>query len=37
MIVNTKTGKFNATGKPQGWLTIEKDLMTQENLKKLKE
>ena len=37
MIVNTKTGKFNATGKPQGWLTMAKDLMTQENLKKLKE
>ncbi len=37
MIVNTKTGKFQATGKPQGWLTMAKDLMTQENLKKLKE
>ena len=37
MIVNTKTGKFNAIGTPQGWLTLEKDLMTQENLKKLKE
>lgn len=37
MVVNTKTGKFKATGKPQGWLTLEKDLMTQENLKKLKE
>ena len=37
MIVNTKTGKFKATGTPQGWLTLEKDLMTKENLKKLKE
>lgn len=37
IIVNTKTGKFNATGKPQGWLTLKKDLMTQENFKKLKE
>ena len=37
MIVNTKTGKFKATGAPQGWLTLEKDLMTRENLKKLKE
>lgn len=37
IIVNTKTGKFTATGKPQGWLTLEKDLMTQGNLKKLKE
>ena len=37
IIVNTKTGRFTATGKPQGWLTLEKDLMTQENLKKLKE
>lgn len=37
IIVNTKTGKFNATGKPQGWLTLEKDLMTQKSLKKLKE
>lgn len=37
MVVNTKTGKFKATGTPQGWLTLEKDLMTQENLKKLKE
>ena len=37
IIVDTKTGKVNATGKPQGWLTMEKDLMTQENLKKLKE
>lgn len=37
MIVNTKTGIFNATGTPQGWLTMQKDLMTQGNLKKLKE
>ena len=37
IIVDTKTRKFKATGKPQGWLTMEKDLMTQENLKKLKE
>ena len=37
IIVNTKTGKFTAKGKPQGWLTLEKDLMTQENFKKLKE
>ena len=37
IIVNTKTGKFTATGKPQGWLTLEKDLMTQGNLKKLKD
>ncbi len=36
MIVNTKTGKFNATGKPQGWLTMKKDLMSQENFKHLR-
>ncbi len=34
MVVNTKTGKFNATGKPQGWLTLEKDLITQGNFKR---
>ena len=33
MIVNTKTSKFYATGKPQGWLTLQKDLMTQKILK----
>lgn len=37
IIVNTKTGKFNAKGSPQGWLTLEKDVITQKNLKKLKE
>ena len=37
IVINTKTEKFKATGKPQGWVTLQKDLMTQENLKKLKE
>ena len=37
IVINTRTEKFKATGKPQGWLTLEKNLMTQENLKKLKE
>ena len=37
LTVNTKTGKSNAVGNVQGWLTLEKDLMTKENLKKLKE
>ena len=37
IIVDTKNGQFTAEGNAQGWLTLEKDLMTQENLKKLKE
>jgi len=37
IIVNTKTGKFNAKGSPQGWLTLEKDVIAQKNFKKLKE
>lgn len=35
--VNTNTQEFKALGNSQGWITLEKDLLTKENLKKLKD
>ena len=37
IVIDTRTERFKATGKTQGWVTLQKNLMTQENLKKLKE
>ena len=35
--INTNTQEFNAKGNSQGWLTLRKDLITKENIKKLKD
>ena len=37
IIVDTKKGTIKAVGTSQGWVTLKKDLLTEENLKKLKE
>lgn len=37
IIVDTKNGTIRTIGNSQGWLTLKKDLLTEENLKKLKE
>ena len=37
IIVDTKNGTIKAVGTAQGWLTLKKDLLTEENLKKLKD
>jgi len=37
IIVDTKNGTIKTIGTSQGWLTLKKDLLTEENLKKLKE
>ena len=37
IIVDTKNGQFTAEGNARGWLTLAKDLMADEKLKKLKD
>lgn len=37
IIVDTKNGTIRTVGTSQGWLTLKKDLLTEENLKKLKD
>ena len=37
IIIDTKNQNFKALGQSQGWITLKKDLLSEENLKKLKE